>query len=66
MTIAAAGLIAANPGPGVHIALLGIVVVIALIVFAAVRIRRKREAEQAETLDRSHHADKHDHSGHSH
>jgi ABC-type nickel/cobalt efflux system permease component RcnA len=45
--------IAANPGPAMHIALLGIVIVIGLIVFAVVRLRHKREAAQAEKLDRT-------------
>lgn len=43
----AAGLVGANPGPAVHIALLGIVVVIALLVFGIVRWRNKREAAEA-------------------
>jgi uncharacterized membrane protein len=45
--------IAANPGPAMHMALLGSVVVIALIVFAFVRIRNKRGAAQAERLDQT-------------
>jgi preprotein translocase subunit YajC len=44
--------IAANPGPAMHMALLGIVIVIGLIVFAIVRVRHKREAE-AEKLDQT-------------
>jgi flagellar biosynthesis/type III secretory pathway M-ring protein FliF/YscJ len=43
--------IAANPGPAVHIALLGAVIVIALIVYALVRIRRRREAAASELLN---------------
>ena len=43
----AANLVAANPGPAAHIALLGIVVVVALIVFGIVRWRNKREAADA-------------------
>lgn len=45
-------MIAANPGPAAHIALLGAAILIALIVYAIVRIRRKREAGQAEELNR--------------
>lgn len=44
-------MIAANPGPAAHIALLGAIIVIALIVYAIVRTRRKREAAQAELLN---------------
>lgn len=46
-------LIAANPGPAAHIALLGIVIVIGLIVFAVVRVRHRREAAEAERLEQS-------------
>ena len=44
-------MIAANPGPAAHMALLGAVIVIALIVYAVVRVRRRREAAQAELLN---------------
>jgi hypothetical protein len=44
--------IAANPGPAAHLALLGAVIVIGLIVFAIVRARRRREAAEAEQLNR--------------
>ena len=44
-------MIASNPGPAVHIALIGAVIVIALIVYAIVRVRRRREAVQAEKLN---------------
>ena len=44
-------MIASNPGPAVHIALLGAVIVIALIVYAIVRVRRRREAVEAEQLN---------------
>lgn len=44
-------LIAANPGPAAHLALLGIVIVAALIVYAIVRARRKREAAEAATMN---------------
>jgi hypothetical protein len=43
-------LIAANPGPAVHVALLGAIIVIGLIVYAIVRVRRNREAARAEQL----------------
>jgi len=45
-----ADVIAANPGPAMHMALLGIVIVIGLVVFAVVRIRNRREAAEAEKL----------------
>ena len=64
-------MIAANPGPAAHIALLGAVIVIGLIVYAIVRLRRKREAAEAEKLDQSainepdlH--EQHDRAGHHH
>ena len=44
--------IAANPGSAAHLALLGAVIVIGLIVYALVRIRRRREAAEAEQLNR--------------
>jgi len=50
-----ASVIAANPGPAAHIALLGAVIVIGLIVYAIVRIRRRREAAEAERLNRQDH-----------
>ena len=43
---------AANPGPAAHMALLGAVIVIGLIVYAIVRVRRRREAAEAERLNR--------------
>jgi len=46
--ILAAALVGANPGPAVHIAVLGIVVVVALVIFGIVRWRNRREAAQAE------------------
>jgi ABC-type nickel/cobalt efflux system permease component RcnA len=63
--------IAANPGPAIHMALLGIVVVIGLIVFAIVRIRNKREAAEAEKLNQTvgsehHRHDHHDNPGTGH
>ncbi len=47
--ILGAALVGANPGPAVHLAVLGIVVVVALVIFGIVRWRNKREAAQAET-----------------
>ena len=44
-------MIASNPGPAVHIALIGAAIVIALIVYAIVRVRRRREAVEAEQLN---------------
>ena len=44
-------MIASNPGPAVHIALIGAVIVIALVVYAIVRVRRHREAVEAEKLN---------------
>ena len=44
-------MIASNPGPAVHLALIGAVIVIALIVYAIVRVRRRREAVEAERLN---------------
>ena len=40
-------LLASHPGTATHLALLGIVLVVGLIVFAVVRIRNKREAAEA-------------------
>ena len=47
--ILATELVGANPGPAFHIAVLGIVVVAALVILAIVRWRSKREAAQTET-----------------
>ena len=44
-------MIASNPGPAVHMGLIGAVIVIALIVYAIVRVRRRREAAEAEKLN---------------
>ena len=43
--------LASHPGPAMHLALLGVVVVIALAVFAAARTRRKRDATPIDELD---------------
>jgi hypothetical protein len=43
--------IASNPGPAVHIAVIGAVIVIALIVYAIVRVRRRREVAESEQLN---------------
>ena len=44
-------MIASNPGPVVHFALIGAVILIALIVYTIVRVRRRREAVEAEQLN---------------
>ena len=44
-------MIASNPGPAAHLALLGVVIVIGLLVYAIVRIRRRREAAEAARLN---------------
>jgi hypothetical protein len=49
--VIATALLAGHPGPAMHLALLGVVVVIALVVFAVARIRRKRDASPIEELD---------------
>lgn len=46
--ILAAELVGANPGPAAHLALLGVVVVIALVIFGLMRWRQRREAAEAE------------------
>lgn len=51
MRILATNLVAASHGGGMHVALLGAVVVIGLVVFAIVWMRRKREADKADKLD---------------
>ena len=43
--------LASHPGPAMHLALLGVVVVIALVVFAVARTRRKRDATPIDELD---------------
>lgn len=43
-----AELVGANPGPAAHIALLGVVVLVALVIFVIVRRRNKRDAAEAE------------------
>ena len=45
-------MIASNPGPAAHMALLGAVIVIGLIFYAFVRIRRRSEAAEAERLNK--------------
>jgi uncharacterized membrane protein len=49
--ILATNLVAATHGGGMHMALFGIVVVVGLVVFAIVWMRRRREAAQSEKLD---------------
>jgi hypothetical protein len=43
--------IASNPGPAVHLAVVGAVIVVAVIVYAIVRVRRRREAVESERLN---------------
>jgi hypothetical protein len=52
-TASVAELLGANPGPAAHIALLSIVVVAALVVFAIVRRRNKRDAAEAQMHSRT-------------
>jgi type VI protein secretion system component VasK len=47
-TTLTAKVVAANPGPAVHLAALGIVVLVGLAAYALVRWRRRREAAEAE------------------
>jgi type VI protein secretion system component VasK len=51
-----ATVLAANPGPAVHLAALGVVVLVALAVYGVVRWRRRREAAQAEGEPSAHDA----------
>jgi membrane protein implicated in regulation of membrane protease activity len=44
-----AAVLAANPGPAVHLAALGVVVLVGLAIYGVVRWRRGREAAQAES-----------------
>ena len=46
--ILTATLIGANPGPAAHIAVLGVVILIGLVVFGVIRWRRRHEAETKE------------------
>jgi hypothetical protein len=48
--VIATALLASHPGPATHLALLGVVVVIALGVFAVARIRRKQDATPIDEL----------------
>jgi hypothetical protein len=50
VTTLAAELVAAARGAE-HVALLGVVIIIGLVAFAVVRMRRKRETAQTEELD---------------
>jgi hypothetical protein len=47
-TLPAAEVVAANPGPAVHLAALGILVLVGLAAYAVVQWRRRREAAEAE------------------
>jgi membrane protein implicated in regulation of membrane protease activity len=44
-----AAVLAANPGPAVHLAALGVVVLVGLAVYGVVRWRRRTEARRVET-----------------
>ena len=44
-------MIASHPGPAVHMAVIGAVILVALIGYAIVRVRRRREAVEAEQLN---------------
>lgn len=52
--VVAAKLVAANPGPAAHMALLGIVIAVALVIFGIVRWRNKRQAAEAEMRSTAH------------
>jgi hypothetical protein len=43
--------LAIHPGPAMHLALLGIIIVIALVVFAVARTRRNRDVTPIDELD---------------
>jgi hypothetical protein len=49
--VIATALLASHPGPAMHLALLGVIVISALVVFAVARIRRKRDATPIDELD---------------
>lgn len=54
MTAAAsASILAANPGPAAHLALLGVIVLIALAVVGITRWRRRREASTPDEIGRN-------------
>ena len=55
-TILPAAVVAANPGPAVHLAALGILVLVGLAAYTVVRRRRRREAAQAERQPDAHDA----------
>jgi hypothetical protein len=46
----AAELVGANPGPAVHLALLGVIVLIGLVIFALTRWRKRREGQAEDEL----------------
>jgi hypothetical protein len=48
----AAELLGANPGPAAHLALLGVIVVIGLVIFALTRWRKRREGQVEDELPR--------------
>lgn len=50
----AAGVVAANPGPAVHLAALGIVLLVGLATYGVVRWRRRRDNPEAESEPEAH------------
>jgi hypothetical protein len=54
--IPAAEVVAANPGPAVHLAALGILVLVGLAAYAVLRWRRRRESAEAERPPDAHDA----------
>jgi membrane protein implicated in regulation of membrane protease activity len=55
-TILAAEIVAANPGPAVHLAVVGFVILVALAAYMIARRRRRRVAADAERRPDSHEA----------
>jgi hypothetical protein len=55
-TILSGEVVAANPGPAVHLAALGLLVLVGLAAYAVVRWRRRREAAEAERQPDEHDA----------
>src|SRR5262249_40282664 len=55
-TISATEVVAANPGPAIHLAALGVVVLIGLITYLVVRWRRRRETAEIERQSDAHDA----------
>jgi membrane protein implicated in regulation of membrane protease activity len=51
VAVLAAAVLAANPGPAVHLAALGVVVLVGLAIYGVVRWRRRREAQAQRELN---------------